>query len=121
MKKISIKKYIDRGALGRPEGEDLRKVLNDSWSKEKHFEIDLENRELAALSFFDEAFAQLVFDHPIEEIKAKISIKNAYELDRRLINSLIAKRLKEHSKTIIKKPLPKALHKQELRKAGRNK
>lgn len=92
MKKIDIKKTCKKRTVTRKEGEQVKKRILDLWDKQDKIVIDFNNISIASVSFLDEAFGKLAFDHPKEILREKLSFANIEEYDRALVNDILISR-----------------------------
>ena len=105
MKKIDLKKTCKKQTVTIRECEQIKNLISASWDKESKIVIDFNNISIASVSFLDEAFGKLAFDHPKEILRKKLSFANIEEYDRALLNDILISRY--HQKELGKNGLSK--------------
>ena len=95
---IDLKDKCKKGTVTREDGEIIRKLLKEHWNTIEKFFIDFNNVEVASVSFIDEAFGKLAFEHTIEELRNKLELKNILEYDKSLLNDILISRYRQKSK-----------------------
>ena len=90
--KISVKNICGKNTVTREDGEQVKKLVRDAWQNESKIIIDFSNILVASVSFFDEAFGKLAFDHTKEKLQEKLSFENIEEYDRALLNDILMSR-----------------------------
>lgn len=103
--RINLKKICKKRTVTRKDGEQIKKLISKSWDREKKIVIDFNNISIASVSFLDEAFGKLAFDHPKEILREKLSFANIEEYDRALLNDILISRY--HQKELGKNGLSK--------------
>lgn len=89
---IYVQDTCNKKTITRKDGEQVKKIVVDAWEKENEIIIDFNNILVASVSFFDEAFGKLAFDHSIENLQEKLSFTNIEEYDRALLNDILISR-----------------------------
>ena len=103
--RINLKNMCKKRTVTRKDGEQIKKLISESWDREKKIVIDFNNISIASVSFFDEAFGKLAFVYPKENLRKKLSFNNIEEYDRALLNDILISRY--HQKELNKKGLSK--------------
>ncbi len=93
--KIDLKKTCAKKTITRKDGEKIKSLISKSWDRENKITIDFNNILIASVSFIDEAFGKLAFDHPKEDLKRKLSFENIEEYDKALLNDILLSRYKQ--------------------------
>lgn len=91
MKKIKIYELFSASErMTREGGEKLRNILK---SENVTVELDLENKPLASVSFWDEGIAKLLLDGwTPAELKKKIQFKDIHPRDLKIVQALMKER-----------------------------
>ena len=89
---IILKDKCAKQTITRDDGSTVARMITDAWNKEEKIVIDFSNILIASVSFLDEAFGKLAFDHPKEVLTQKISFKNMQEYDKALLNDIFLSR-----------------------------
>ncbi|MBW2051919.1 MAG: STAS-like domain-containing protein [Deltaproteobacteria bacterium] len=92
MMKISVQDTCGKNTVTRGDGEQVKRLVLEAWKKESKIIIDFSNILVASVSFFDEAFGKLVFEHTKEKMQEKLSFENIEEYDRALLNDILISR-----------------------------
>jgi maltose-binding protein MalE len=61
---INLKDKCAKQTITRDDGSTIARMITDAWDKEEKIVIDFSNILIASVSFLDEAFGKLAFDHP---------------------------------------------------------
>jgi len=96
--KIDLKGQCEKRTITREDGELIYNLISNSWDKEKQIVIEFSNILIASVSFLDEAFGKLAFDHPLEELKQRLAFKNMEDYDRALLNDILISRYHQKEK-----------------------
>ncbi len=96
--KINLKEKCAKKTITRDDGEFIYNIISDAWNKEDKIVIDFSNILIASVSFLDEAFGKLAFDHSLDNLKDRLSFKNIENYDRALLNDILISRY--HQKEI---------------------
>ena len=94
-KYINIRNHCKDDCVSRDDGLKLREWIEEQWDKEVQLVFDFDNVLIASVSFIDEAFAKLAFEHGRDELVEKLKFENLCPFDRALLNDLIKARLRE--------------------------
>ena len=94
---MDIKKIAGTDTVSRDHGKRIRKIIEFRLKLKNRIIIDFSNLSIASPSFIDEAFAKLLLNYSLDEIKDKISFANMTEFDRALLNDLVRARLRERN------------------------
>jgi maltose-binding protein MalE len=89
---IILKDKCTKQTITRDDGSTVAQMIADAWDKEEKIIIDFSNILIASVSFLDEAFGKLAFDHPKEDLTQKLSFKNMQEYDKALLNDIFLSR-----------------------------
>jgi len=92
---INLKKECKNQTITREEGGKIKNLINNAWDKENKIIIDFGNILIASVSFIDEAFGKLAFDHSKETLKGKLDFKNMQDYDRALLNDILTSRYRQ--------------------------
>lgn len=92
---IDLIKVCGNQTISRDDGKKIHNIINASWEKEDHIKIDFGNILVASVSFIDEAFGKLAFDHSKESLKEKLSFENMQDYDRALLNDILTSRYRQ--------------------------
>jgi len=92
---ISIEKNCGENRISREDGLRLREWIEKEWEKNDKLTFDFGNILIASVSFIDEAFAKLAFDHSKDELVNKLKFENLRPFDRALLNDLVVARIRE--------------------------
>jgi len=92
---IDLKEKSKMQTITRGNGENINRLISDSWDKESEIVIDFSNILIASVSFFDEAFGKLAFRYPKEELQKKLSFENIENYDRALLNDILISRYRQ--------------------------
>ena len=84
--------------LTRDQGAILRKKLLDALKRAPTIRIDFKGVEVMAPSFADEAFGQLFLELGKEEFRHRVQLICESEATKRLVNAVIANRLRRREK-----------------------
>ena len=95
--KIDLEKTCKKKTITRKDGEKIKFLISESWDNEKKITIDFNNILIASVSFIDEAFGKLAFDHPKEDLKRKLSFENIEDYDKALLNDILLSRYKQRA------------------------
>jgi len=87
--KIDLQKTCGKKTITRQDGEVINKVILDAWNKEEEIKIYFRNILIASVSFFDEAFGQLTFEYPKEQLMQKLTFNNIQDYARALLNDIL--------------------------------
>jgi hypothetical protein len=90
--RIDLQETSGKKTVTRQDGEAINKMISDAWDKEEEIRIDFRNILIASVSFFDEAFGQLTFEHPKEELTKKLIFDNLEDYDKALLNDILISR-----------------------------
>ncbi len=89
---LSVQDTCGKNTVTRKDGEQVKKLVLNALKKESKIIIDFSNILVASVSFFDEAFGKLAFEHTKEKLQEKLSFKNIEEYDRALLNDILISR-----------------------------
>ncbi len=95
---IDLKDKCRKRTVTRDDGEIIRILLEENWSKTDRFFVDFNNVEVASVSFIDEAFGKLAFKYSSEELRSKLELRNILDYDKRLLNDILSSRYRQKSK-----------------------
>ncbi len=96
--KINLKEKCVKKTITREDGELIYKIISDAWNSESKIVIDFSNILIASVSFLDEAFGKLAFDHMLEDLKKRLSFENMEDYDRALLNDILISRYHQKEK-----------------------
>ena len=96
--KIDLKSQCGKRTVTREDGELVYNLISNAWDKEKQIVIEFSNILIASVSFLDEAFGKLAFDHSSEDLKNRISFENMEHYDRALLNDILISRYHQKEK-----------------------
>jgi hypothetical protein len=97
MIQLSVTEVCGHARVTREDGARLREAIVSRWSDEAAVGVDFEGISIASVSFFDEAFARLALDFPLEVLQRRIVIKGLTPQDRKLLNQLLLARSRERA------------------------
>jgi len=95
MRIINIKKECRTGTVTRDDGQIIHDLLNEIWDEEDRIVLNFKGLIVASVSFMDEAFGKLAFDHTKDELKSKLKFRNMDYGDRALLNDIFISRFKQ--------------------------
>ncbi len=96
--KINLKEKCAKRTVTREDGEQIYKLITDAWNKEDTVTVDFSNILTASVSFLDESFGKLAFEHDLDELKQKLSFENMEKYDRALLNDILISRYHQKEK-----------------------
>ena len=99
---INIKKHCGDDCVSRDDGFRLREWIEKEWKNNDKLTFDFGNLLIASVSFIDEAFAKLAFNHRKEELVNKLKFENLRPFDRALLNDLVLARIRESESSLKK-------------------
>ncbi|MFI5301135.1 MAG: STAS-like domain-containing protein [Polyangiales bacterium] len=97
MARLSVTEVCGNSRVTREDGARLREAVVAIWSDSAPVEVDFEGVAIASVSFFDEAFARLALEHPLDVMKRRLNLVGLTAPDRRLLNSLLQSRSRERA------------------------
>lgn len=92
---IDLKKECGKKTITRQDGDAINKMILEAWDKEEKITINFSNILIASVSFLDEAFGQLTFEHPKKKLMEKLFFNNMQEYDRALLNDILISRYRQ--------------------------
>lgn len=95
---INLKEKCVKRTITRKDGELIYKLISEAWNREKKIIIDFSYILIASVSFLDEAFGKLAFDHSLEELKQRLAFENMEDYDRALLNDILISRYHQKEK-----------------------
>lgn len=96
--RINLKEKCEKRTVTREDGELIYKLISDAWNKTEKVTVDFSNILIASVSFLDESFGKLAFEHNLEELKQKLSFENMEKYDRALLNDILISRYHQKEK-----------------------
>jgi hypothetical protein len=96
--KLNLKEQCAKKTITREDGGLIYKIISEAWNSESKIVIDFSNILIASVSFFDEAFGKLAFDHSLEDLKNRLSFENMEHYDRALLNDILISRYHQKEK-----------------------
>jgi hypothetical protein len=96
--KINLKEKCAKKTITREDGELIYKIISEAWNSENKIVIDFSNILIASVSFLDQAFGKLAFDHSLEDLKNRLSFENIEQYDRALLNDILISRYHQKEK-----------------------
>ena len=96
--KINLKEKCAKKTITRQDGELVYNIISEAWNNENKIVVDFSNILIASVSFLDEAFGKLAFDHSLDNLKNRLSFENMEHYDRALLNDILISRY--HQKEI---------------------
>lgn len=95
---LNLKEKCAKNTITREDGELIYKLISGAWNSESKIVIDFSNILIASVSFLDEAFGKLAFDHSLEDMKNRLSFENMEQYDRALLNDILISRYHQKEK-----------------------
>ncbi len=92
---INIIERCGKNVVTRDDGKTVHDLIIDQWDRAEKIKIDFGNVLVASVSFFDEIFGKLAFEHDRNELTAKLQFVNIQEFDRALLNDIIGSRFRQ--------------------------
>lgn len=92
---VNIEKVCHSGTVTRDDGQIIHDILKEHWDKEKRIMLDFKGLLIASVSFLDEAFGKLTFEHSKDQIVEKLSFRNMDDRDRALLSDIMISRFKQ--------------------------
>ena len=92
---INIIEFCGKNVVTRDDGKKVHDLIVDQWEKADKIKIDFGNVLVASVSFFDEIFGKLAFEHNRNELTGKLQVVNIQEFDRALLNDILGSRLRQ--------------------------
>ena len=89
---------VVKKTITRQDGELIYNIISEAWNNENKIVVDFSNILIASVSFLDEAFGKLAFDHSLDNLKNRLSFENMEHYDRALLNDILISRY--HQKEI---------------------
>ena len=96
--KLNLKEKCAKKTITREDGELIYNQISEAWKSESKIVIDFSNILIASVSFLDEAFGKLAFDHSLEDLKNRLSFENMEQYDRALLNDILISRYHQKAK-----------------------
>ncbi|MCZ6513409.1 MAG: DUF4325 domain-containing protein [Nitrospinae bacterium] len=98
---VSVYKFMGNDLLsgrtsedGSPSAESLRQHILDNWDKYERISVSLDSVVQITRPFYDEAFAKLLEDHPLNDFNQKVHFPDAQEKIVKELNTAFKIRLK---------------------------
>ena len=92
---IEIKDICGKNVVTRDDGKKVRDLILNHWDDSDRIKIDFGNVLVASVSFFDEIFGKLAFEHSRNELASKLEFLNIQDFDRALLNDILISRLRQ--------------------------
>lgn len=100
MPRLTVTQVCGQSRVTRDDGARLRAAIVAAWSDAEPLEIDFEGVSIASVSFFDEAFARLALEHPLDVLRRRLKLTGLTPQDRKLLNTLLQSRSREREHAI---------------------
>jgi hypothetical protein len=94
--RIIVAEVCGAAHVSRDDGEALRLRIEEHLRGPKPVIVDFKGVTIASVSFFDQSFGMLASTRPIEALTRDIKVENIGAPDRRLLNSIVVSRQREH-------------------------
>lgn len=98
---VKIRDLVGQYCVSRAEGNKVYEYIKHIWDKSNKITLSFEGVDISTLSFFNAAFSPFVFDHPIDDIRNKLTLTNLSEKDKFLLNKSIKAALDQRNKISI--------------------
>jgi len=92
---LDIRDTCGKNIVTRENGKQVHDIITGKWNEAEKIKIDFGNVLIASVSFIDEIFGKLAFEHTREEIQTKLLIVNIQDFDRALLNDILVSRLRQ--------------------------
>lgn len=92
---IDLKKECGNQTITRDDGKKIHTKINKLWKKEGRIIIDFGHILVASVSFIDEAFGKLAFEHSKDTLKERLAFRNMMDYDKALLNDILTSRYRQ--------------------------